>query len=68
MGIRHFSISPELLGAIALANSPGSVDKPGEFWYQYQYNIMIFIKIQNEDSDYIVTICGELDPKRNKNL
>jgi hypothetical protein len=29
---------------------------------------MIFIKIQNEDSDYIVTICGELDPKRNKNL
>ncbi len=27
---------------------------------------MIFIKIQNEDSDYIVAICGELDPKRNK--
>jgi hypothetical protein len=47
-------------------NSPGSVDKQGGFWYQYQYNIMIFIKIQNEDSDYIVAICGELDPKRNK--
>ncbi len=47
------------------ANSPGSVDKPGEFWYQYQYNIMIFIKIQNEDSNYTVAIRGELGPERN---
>jgi glycopeptide antibiotics resistance protein len=29
------------------ANSPGSVDKTGCFWYQYQYNIIIFIKIIN---------------------
>jgi hypothetical protein len=46
-------------------NSPGSVDKPGDFWYQYQYNSMIFIKIQNEGWTYIVAIRGELDPKRN---
>ncbi len=39
MGIRHFSISPELLGAIALALIVGVIDNGHKYWYYAQHEI-----------------------------
>jgi hypothetical protein len=42
----YLFLRPSVLN-LNTTNSPGSVDKTGYFWYQYQYNIMNFIKISN---------------------